>query len=429
MATVPIRPKGRPRKPLPEGQPEAEPSEKPKKRVTKLSVMTEEERQAHMKEKSRLNYEKHCEAIKARKAAYKERNADAIRAQQRDRYHRLRLRICRRCCLLLMDTGRGKCSASLDQREPSARATLAALLRDADVFTQGYRPGAIAAHGFGLHEAARLRGSVMLCAPSAVARWPGAAATSKACIAPSSVRNGRAAGSARCRGSSVSSSLPAADSLFNRYQLLRLRHSSSRAPHRFQQLRLAAHEGPAILEGNVEHPVHDHRHSAGHGVGSGDCHLAQPESARRRRVAHVLLSPVHRAHRGLEHFVDLDFHPERWPAEQCARLHRDPRPELVAGRKHEHPALIIMGLWGAGGGMIIWLAGLKSISESYYEAASLDGAGNWQQFLHITLPLLTVHLLQPHHGPDRHLPDFHAGVYHDPGRSRKLDVVLRLPAV
>jgi hypothetical protein len=90
MATVPIRPKGRPRKPVPEGQPEAEPSAKPpKKRVTKLSVMTEEERQAHMKEKSRRNYEKHCEAIKARKAAYKERNIETIRAQQRDRYHRL----------------------------------------------------------------------------------------------------------------------------------------------------------------------------------------------------------------------------------------------------------------------------------------------------------------------------------------------------
>jgi len=89
MATVPNRPKGRPRKPLPEGQPEAEPSDKPKKRVTKLSVLTEEERQARMKEKSRLNYEKHSEAIKARKAAYKEKNADAIRAQQRDRYHRL----------------------------------------------------------------------------------------------------------------------------------------------------------------------------------------------------------------------------------------------------------------------------------------------------------------------------------------------------
>lgn len=55
-------------------------------------------------------------------------------------------------------------------------------------------------------------------------------------------------------------------------------------------------------------------------------------------------------------------------------------------------ALIIMGLWGAGGGMIIWIAGLKGISESYYEAAALDGANKWQQFVHVTLPLLSPYI-------------------------------------
>jgi len=55
-------------------------------------------------------------------------------------------------------------------------------------------------------------------------------------------------------------------------------------------------------------------------------------------------------------------------------------------------ALIIMGLWGAGGGMIIWLAGLKGISQSYYEAASLDGANVWQQFRYITIPMLTPYI-------------------------------------
>jgi crotonobetainyl-CoA:carnitine CoA-transferase CaiB-like acyl-CoA transferase len=68
---------------------------------------------------------------------------------------------------LVMDTGRGKLSAALDLREPSAREALAALLRDADVFVQGYRPGAIAAHGFGPQEAVRLRPGIVyasLCA-------------------------------------------------------------------------------------------------------------------------------------------------------------------------------------------------------------------------------------------------------------------------
>ena len=55
-------------------------------------------------------------------------------------------------------------------------------------------------------------------------------------------------------------------------------------------------------------------------------------------------------------------------------------------------SLIIMGLWGAGGGMIIWLAGLKGISESYYEAAELDGAGIGQKFFHVTLPMLSPYI-------------------------------------
>ena len=55
-------------------------------------------------------------------------------------------------------------------------------------------------------------------------------------------------------------------------------------------------------------------------------------------------------------------------------------------------SLIIMGLWGAGGGMILWLAGLKGISESYYEAAELDGAGVLQKFFHVTLPMLSPYI-------------------------------------
>ena len=52
-------------------------------------------------------------------------------------------------------------------------------------------------------------------------------------------------------------------------------------------------------------------------------------------------------------------------------------------------SLIVMSLWGIGGGMVIYLAGLQGIPQSYYEAASLDGASVWQRFRHVTLPLLT----------------------------------------
>ncbi|MFZ4507610.1 MAG: extracellular solute-binding protein [Fimbriimonas sp.] len=53
------------------------------------------------------------------------------------------------------------------------------------------------------------------------------------------------------------------------------------------------------------------------------------------------------------------------------------------------PAFVLMGLWGAGGGTILFLAGLQGISKSYYEAAQLDGAGVLRQFRNITFPLLT----------------------------------------
>lgn len=55
-------------------------------------------------------------------------------------------------------------------------------------------------------------------------------------------------------------------------------------------------------------------------------------------------------------------------------------------------SLILMGLWGAGGGMILWLAGLKSIPQSLYEAASVDGASTIQQFFTITIPQLTPYI-------------------------------------
>jgi multiple sugar transport system permease protein len=53
-------------------------------------------------------------------------------------------------------------------------------------------------------------------------------------------------------------------------------------------------------------------------------------------------------------------------------------------------AVIIVNVWGAiGEGMIIFLAGLTAIPRDYYEAATVDGANPIQQFLRITLPLIT----------------------------------------
>ncbi len=51
--------------------------------------------------------------------------------------------------------------------------------------------------------------------------------------------------------------------------------------------------------------------------------------------------------------------------------------------------LVIMSAWGIGGEMLIFLAGLKGIPKTLYEAAEVDGAGRLTRFLRITLPMLS----------------------------------------
>ncbi|OGK10937.1 MAG: hypothetical protein A2W80_10740 [Candidatus Riflebacteria bacterium GWC2_50_8] len=54
------------------------------------------------------------------------------------------------------------------------------------------------------------------------------------------------------------------------------------------------------------------------------------------------------------------------------------------------PCIIFMSVWkGLGYNVIIFLAGLQNIPKHLYEAARIDGANRWQQFRHITWPLLT----------------------------------------
>lgn len=53
------------------------------------------------------------------------------------------------------------------------------------------------------------------------------------------------------------------------------------------------------------------------------------------------------------------------------------------------PALIIMKLWSAGGAMLLYLATLQNVPTQLYESVEIDGAGLWQQFRHVTLPMIT----------------------------------------
>ena len=53
------------------------------------------------------------------------------------------------------------------------------------------------------------------------------------------------------------------------------------------------------------------------------------------------------------------------------------------------PTFILMGLWGAGPSTLIFLAALQGVPDVLYEAATMDGAGNWLKFIKITIPMLT----------------------------------------
>jgi multiple sugar transport system permease protein len=53
------------------------------------------------------------------------------------------------------------------------------------------------------------------------------------------------------------------------------------------------------------------------------------------------------------------------------------------------PSIVVMSLWWTiGGATVVLLAGLQQIPPQLWEAAAIDGAGRWQSFRHITLPML-----------------------------------------
>jgi multiple sugar transport system permease protein len=57
------------------------------------------------------------------------------------------------------------------------------------------------------------------------------------------------------------------------------------------------------------------------------------------------------------------------------------------------PSLTLLAMWGIGNTMVIFLAALLDVPQSLYEAASIDGAGAWARFRHVTLPTISPVLL------------------------------------
>ena len=64
-------------------------------------------------------------------------------------------------------------------------------------------------------------------------------------------------------------------------------------------------------------------------------------------------------------------------------------PDWLNSSTWVYPGLALMGLWGIGNMMLIFLAGLQGVPTELYEAARVDGAGSWSQFRNVTLPMIS----------------------------------------
>lgn len=64
-------------------------------------------------------------------------------------------------------------------------------------------------------------------------------------------------------------------------------------------------------------------------------------------------------------------------------------PSWLSDPRYTKPSLILMDAWRCGQDAIIFLAALKAVPTSFYEAADIDGAGGFRKFFYITLPSIS----------------------------------------
>jgi multiple sugar transport system permease protein len=66
-----------------------------------------------------------------------------------------------------------------------------------------------------------------------------------------------------------------------------------------------------------------------------------------------------------------------------------PQPLWFLDAQWSKPGLVVIGLWGVGSTMIIFLAALLNVPTHLYEAADIEGANAWQKLRHVTLPMIS----------------------------------------
>ena len=74
---------------------------------------------------------------------------------------------------------------------------------------------------------------------------------------------------------------------------------------------------------------------------------------------------------------------------QILRAFGLPAPDWFYDPSWALPGLVLLGIWGIGNMMLIFLAGLQGIPTELYEAVKVDGGGLWARFRHVTVPMIS----------------------------------------
>jgi multiple sugar transport system permease protein len=81
------------------------------------------------------------------------------------------------------------------------------------------------------------------------------------------------------------------------------------------------------------------------------------------------------------------LNPEFGPINYPLKLVGLPAPRWLTDPDWIIPSIVFINLWGLGNAVLIFLAAIKGVPRTFYEAAEVDGANAWAKFRHITLPL------------------------------------------
>ncbi len=68
-------------------------------------------------------------------------------------------------------------------------------------------------------------------------------------------------------------------------------------------------------------------------------------------------------------------------------------PNWLGSPTWSKPSMVVLGVWGVGNAMLIYLASLQDVPTELVEAADLDGASSWQKTLNVTIPMISPVIL------------------------------------